>query len=84
MGYAQLYPQDPEALGKHRCGTMGSARIFSVIVNSATPSAKTRCLMQFLRVALDVPIPRLFDYIAPATDDVIERGMRVLVPFGSR
>jgi primosomal protein N' (replication factor Y) (superfamily II helicase) len=40
--------------------------------------------MRFVRVALDVPIPRLFDYIAPAKDDAIERGMRVLVPFGAR
>ncbi|MSQ19939.1 MAG: primosomal protein N' [Betaproteobacteria bacterium] len=40
--------------------------------------------MRFLRVAIDVPIPRLFDYIAPETDDAIERGMRVLVPFGAR
>jgi primosomal protein N' (replication factor Y) len=39
--------------------------------------------MSFVRVALDVPLPRLFDYAAPdATPDDI--GRRVVVPFGAR
>ena len=37
--------------------------------------------MTVLRVALDVPIPRLFDYSGPATAVV---GSRVLVPFGPK
>jgi primosomal protein N' (replication factor Y) len=39
--------------------------------------------MKILRVALDVPLPQLFDY---ACDDATERdvGRRVVVPFGSR
>ena len=35
--------------------------------------------MSFIRVALDVPLPTLFDYRAAAPDDI---GARVLVPFG--
>ena len=39
--------------------------------------------MSILRVAFDLPLPRLFDYrCAEATDTDI--GMRVLVPFGNR
>jgi primosomal protein N' (replication factor Y) len=39
--------------------------------------------MSILRVALDLPLPQLFDYrCADATDTDI--GMRVLVPFGKR
>ena len=40
----------------------------------------------FLRVALDTPLRRLFDYRAPATDAArpLVPGMRVEVPFGSR
>jgi primosomal protein N' (replication factor Y) len=39
--------------------------------------------MSFVRVALDVPLPTLFDYRAPAatSDDI---GARVLVPFGRK
>src|SRR5471032_2364883 len=38
--------------------------------------------MSILRVALDLPLPQLFDYrCAEATDTDI--GMRVLVPFGN-
>ena len=39
--------------------------------------------MTFLRVALDVPLPTLFDYHATAvsSDDI---GRRVLVPFGKK
>ncbi len=39
--------------------------------------------MNFVRVALDVPLPTLFDYSATAVtaDDV---GRRVLVPFGKK
>ena len=40
--------------------------------------------MPFVRVALDLPIPRLFDYIAPKTESEILPGTRVLVPFGAR
>ncbi|MFN0306267.1 MAG: primosomal protein N' [Burkholderiales bacterium] len=40
--------------------------------------------MPFVRVALDLPIPRLFDYIAPKTESEIPPGTRVLVPFGPR
>ncbi len=40
--------------------------------------------MPFVRVALDLPIPRLFDYIAPKTEWEIPPGTRVLVPFGAR
>ena len=41
---------------------------------------------QFLRVALDTPLRRLFDYRAPAADGTrpLVAGMRVEVPFGSR
>ncbi|OOF57711.1 primosomal protein N' [Rodentibacter myodis] len=39
--------------------------------------------MKIVRVALAVPLPRLFDYLAP--DDVyLAVGSRVLVPFGSQ
>ena len=39
--------------------------------------------MSILRVALDLPLPRLFDYSCTdaSTEDI---GMRVLVPFGNR
>lgn len=37
-----------------------------------------------LRVALDTPLRRLFDYRAPADGTGIVPGMRVLVPFGRR
>jgi primosomal protein N' (replication factor Y) len=38
--------------------------------------------MTFVRVALDVPLPRLFDYVA--TDAVVtDVGRRVIVPFGN-
>jgi primosomal protein N' (replication factor Y) len=36
-----------------------------------------------LRVALDVPLDRLFDYLAPKSEE-IAAGSRVLVPFGRR
>ena len=39
--------------------------------------------MRILRVALDVPIPRLFDYLCPV-DQAVEPGARVVVPFGPR
>ena len=39
--------------------------------------------MKIVRVALAVPLPRLFDYLIP--DDVLlQIGMRVLVPFGTQ
>ena len=39
--------------------------------------------MKIVRVALAVPLPRLFDYLVP--DDVsLQIGMRVLVPFGTQ
>lgn len=39
--------------------------------------------MKIVRVALVVPLPRLFDYLVP--DDVLlQIGMRVLVPFGTQ
>lgn len=39
--------------------------------------------MKIVRVALAVPLPRLFDYLVP--DDVsLQVGMRVLVPFGTQ
>ena len=39
--------------------------------------------MKIVRVALAVPLPRLFDYLTP--DDVLlQIGMRVLVPFGTQ
>ncbi|MBI5900630.1 MAG: primosomal protein N' [Rhodocyclales bacterium] len=37
--------------------------------------------MNILRVALDVPLPRLFDYLAPNSDES-DIGRRVDVPFG--
>jgi primosomal protein N' (replication factor Y) len=37
-----------------------------------------------LRVALDTPLRRLFDYRAPAGSDRVRPGMRVEVPFGRR
>src|SRR5688572_3367425 len=39
--------------------------------------------MNVIRVALDVPVEKLFDYLAPdaATEDI---GQRVLVPFGRK
>ena len=39
--------------------------------------------MKILRVALDVPLPRLFDYSCPQ-DQGAEIGARVVVPFGTR
>ncbi|RAP58274.1 primosomal protein N' [Oleiagrimonas sp. MCCC 1A03011] len=36
-----------------------------------------------LRIALAIPLPRLFDYLPP-TDGTVEVGTRVLVPFGRR
>ncbi len=39
--------------------------------------------MKILRVALDVPLPRLFDYSYPA-EQTVGPGARVVVPFGSR
>ena len=39
--------------------------------------------MKIVRVALAVPLPRLFDYLFP--DDVsLQIGTRVLVPFGTQ
>ena len=42
--------------------------------------------MAFLRVALDVPLPRLFDYLAADGDPPVREdiGRRVRVPFGTR
>jgi primosomal protein N' (replication factor Y) len=37
--------------------------------------------MNIVRVALDVPLPRLFDYLAPDSDES-DIGRRVVVPFG--
>ncbi len=37
--------------------------------------------MNIVRVALDVPVPRLFDYLAPDSDES-DIGRRVTVPFG--
>ncbi len=39
--------------------------------------------MTILRVALDVPLPRLFDYAAEAASEA-DIGRRVVVPFGNR
>jgi len=39
--------------------------------------------MSILRVALDVPLPKLFDYEAPHASEA-DIGRRVVVPFGSR
>jgi primosomal protein N' (replication factor Y) len=39
-------------------------------------------LPRVFRVALDMPLRRLFDYLPPATGGAIEPGMRVQVPFG--
>lgn len=39
--------------------------------------------MKIVRVALDVPLPKLFDYSVDATADVTP-GMRVVAPFGKR
>jgi len=38
--------------------------------------------MNIVRVALDVPVPRLFDYLAPDSDES-DIGRRVTVPFGT-
>ena len=40
--------------------------------------------MIVVRVALDLPLPRLFDYTQPSGNIALARGMRVLVPFGNR
>ena len=37
--------------------------------------------MNIVRVALDVPVPRLFDYLAPDASES-DIGRRVIVPFG--
>ena len=39
-----------------------------------------------LRVALPVPLPRLFDYLPPPGVEAasVEAGRRILVPFGNR
>ncbi len=39
--------------------------------------------MPIVRVALDIPVPTLFDYTV-ADDIPVERGQRVIVPFGRR
>lgn len=39
--------------------------------------------MQIVRVALDVPVPRLFDYTL-APDALVNPGQRVVVPFGAQ
>ncbi len=39
--------------------------------------------MGFLRVAIDVPLPRLFDYRCDGASPK-DIGLRVVVPFGSR
>ncbi len=39
---------------------------------------------RFLRVAVPVPLPRLFDYLAPAGEPEGKIGSRVRVPFGAR
>jgi len=44
----------------------------------------TRLMPPFLRVALDVPLDRLFDYLAPEDAANVAPGSRVLVPFGRR
>ncbi len=38
--------------------------------------------MNIVRVALDLPLPRLFDYLAPDSDES-DIGRRVTVPFGT-
>jgi len=38
--------------------------------------------MQILKVAIPVPLNRLFDYLAPDDSPIISVGTRVLVPFG--
>ena len=42
--------------------------------------------MQIVRVALDVPLHRFFDYLAPAGETLAaaDIGLRVRVPFGNR
>jgi primosomal protein N' (replication factor Y) len=40
--------------------------------------------MKVLRVALDVPLPKLFDYAAGAAASATDIGRRVVVPFGAR
>ena len=37
--------------------------------------------MNIVRIALDVPVPKLFDYVAPDSDES-DRGRRATVPFG--
>ena len=39
--------------------------------------------MSILQVALDVPLPRIFDYLSPAEDVIAPVGRLVSVPFGS-
>ena len=38
----------------------------------------------FLQIALPVPLPQAFDYLAPQDGDAVPVGARVLVPFGRR
>jgi len=40
--------------------------------------------LRLLRVAIPVPLPRLFDYLAPSGGPRAEVGSRVRVPFGAR
>jgi len=40
--------------------------------------------LPILQVALPVPLPHLFDYLAPHGGPVLAQGTRVLVPFGRR
>jgi len=50
----------------------------------ALPSSENR-ITRFADLVLPVPVPRLFTYRVPADwNDLIMRGMRVIVPFGSR
>ena len=50
---------------------------------STGPKSLTAREISYARVALDVPLPRLFDYLVPESVEV-EVGDRVTVPFGER
>jgi len=48
------------------------------------PAHHSQPVPSVLKVALPLPLRELFDYLPPASDEPVQVGARVLVPFGSR
>ena len=54
--------------------------------NCSTPSLNTAEEPLFVQVAIPSPLRALFDYLPPdgCSQELIEKGTRVLIPFGRR